>query len=172
MARAIRQDGWLVLPKPNWKPGAEADSLPTDAMVGGWLLDDEGRPGPFQPNPHYVPDDKSTPTDPMHELLRLAASGQGDNIGDQLLTTLRNTVVELACEGPDRLLVGPSPDGVACVAVVTAAVHKQRVGGADWVPVLGSKLSDIIPAGLDILINPGDPAQLRLLAGALRTGDS
>lgn len=172
IARAIQQDGWLVLPKPDWKPSAPTDSLPTDAMVGGWQLDEEGRPGPFQPNPHYVPADKATPTDPMHELLCLAASGQGDGIGDQLLSTLRNTVVEFACDGSDRLLVGPSPDGVACAAVVTAAVHKRRLGEARWVSVLGSKLPEIVPAGLDILINPGDPAQIRLLTGALRESDS
>ncbi|WP_327250250.1 type VII secretion system-associated protein [Streptomyces sp. NBC_01244] len=172
MARAIQQDGWLLLPKPNWEPSAPTDSLPTDAMVGGWQLDEEGRAGPFIPNPHYIPDDKSTPTDPMHELLCLVASGQGEGIGDQLLSTLRNTVVELACEGPDRLMVGPSPDGVPCVAVVTAAIHKRRLAGVHWVSVLGSMLPEIVPTGLDMLINPGDPAQIRLLTDALRESDS
>ncbi|MDT9687459.1 type VII secretion system-associated protein [Streptomyces sp. P9(2023)] len=168
MARAIRQDGWLVLPKPGWNPGVPSDTLPVDAMVGGWQLDDEGRPGPFQPNPHHVPDDRSSPTDPVHELLRLVGSGQEDGVAERLLSTLRNAVVEIACDGPDRLLVGPSPDGVPCVAVATAAIHKRRLREANWVPVLGSTLPDILPADVDILINPGDVAQFRLLTEALR----
>ncbi|MFD6533522.1 type VII secretion system-associated protein [Streptomyces sp. NPDC060184] len=172
MARAVRQDGWLLLPEPNWNPRTRTDPLPVEAMVGGWQLDEEGRPGPFQPNPHYVPDAPSTPTDPLHELLCLAASGRGDRIGDQLVSTLRNTVVDLAVEEPDRLVVGPSPDGVACVAIVTAEVHKRRLHGIRWVSVQGSELPGIVPADLDILINPGDPAQIRLLNAALRGDDA
>jgi hypothetical protein len=63
---------------------------------------------------------------------------------------------------------GCAPDGVSCVAAATAEIHERRLRGARWVPVPGSRLAGIAPEGLDILVSPGDAAQLRLLADALR----
>ncbi|NUT47857.1 MAG: hypothetical protein HOV94_11195 [Saccharothrix sp.] len=58
-----------------------------------------------------------------------------------------------------------SPDDVPCVA--TATVH--RLPGADqWVPVLGARLVEAVPDGLDVLVNPADAARTRLLTEALR----
>ncbi|MGW4814309.1 type VII secretion system-associated protein [Kitasatospora cineracea] len=168
MASAIRQGDWLVLPKPGWTKNSASDTPPAHAMVGGWALDEDGKPGPFEPNPEYVPDDRSTPTDPIHALLRLVAADHGGAIADRLLATLRNSVVEIACDEQAHPLVGPSPDGVQCVVVVTAAIHKRLLPGARWMRVVGDRLPEAVPVDTDIMLNPGDVAQIRLLTEALR----
>ncbi|WP_033257307.1 type VII secretion system-associated protein [Kitasatospora phosalacinea] len=167
MESAIRQGDWLVLPKPGWKRDSPSEVLPVHAMVGGWALDGDGIPGPFEPNPVYVPDDRSTPTDPVHALLRFIAAGHDGAIADRLLSTLRNSVVEIACDEQAHPLVGLSPDGVRCVAVVTAEIHKRLVPGARWIRVVGDRLPEAVPVDTDIMLNPGDDAQFRLLTQAI-----
>jgi TPR repeat protein len=169
MSRAIRQGNWLVLPESNWEPHTLSDRLPSETMVGGWRLDDTGASGPFQPNPHYMPTDRSMPSDPVHELLRLVAAGRTDGAADRLLPILRNTIVDIAFDGQDNLLLGPAPDGVTCVAIVTAAIHKRRMPDTiRWRTILGGNLPHIVPHDIDILINPGDSGQFRLVAAVLR----
>ncbi|GAA4420246.1 type VII secretion system-associated protein [Actinokineospora soli] len=163
---AVRQDDWLVLPAPGWTTGPP---VPTEAIVGGWALDTHGKPGPFQPNPHYVPDRKATPTDPLHALLLMIAFGRGSHLASRLLATLRDTVVEIACDDHNGILIGPAPDGTDCVAVVTAELHKRLLDDVHWIPVLGNDLPKAVPEGVDILLNPGDYAQFRLLTEALRS---
>lgn len=163
---AIQRDNWLVLVDPARHEATPEAELPPEVIVGGWMLDESGKPGPFQPNPHYEPADDSSPTDPTDAVLRRAA--RGDDVGGEIVPTLRDAVVEIGCDERDEPLVGPAPDGVLCVAVVTAAVHKRRVEADRWWPVLGSALADIVPADVDILLNPGGPAQFRLLTRVLR----
>ncbi|GLZ40622.1 type VII secretion system-associated protein [Actinokineospora sp. NBRC 105648] len=163
---AVRQDDWLVLPAPGWTTGAP---VPTEAIVGGWALDSHGKPGPFQPNPHYVPDRKVTPTDPLHDLLLMIASGRGSHLASRLLATLRDTVVEIARDDHNGVLIGRAPDGAECVAVVTAELHKRLLDDMHWLPVLGNDLPEAVPQGIDILLNPGNRAQFRLLTEALRS---
>lgn len=162
----IRQDNWLMLIDPGWQESAP-DAVPPEKMiVGGWMLDEDGDPGPFQPNPNYLPVDDSSPTDPTDAVLRRSA--RGDDVGDEIIPTLCDAVVEIGCDEYNEPLVGSAPDGVPCVAVVTAAVHKRRVEADRWWPVLGSALPGLVPPGADILLNPGSPAQFRLLTQALR----
>ncbi|WP_240653845.1 type VII secretion system-associated protein [Streptomyces sp. AcE210] len=134
--------------------------------VGGWPLDEDGRCGPFEPNPHYVPDSAAKPTDPTHALLRLLVKGQGSV--DRLLALLRHTVLEVACDEQGQPLLVSAPNGTPCLPVVTAALHTRRLPPARWERVLGRTLPEIAPAGVDILLNPGDRAQILLFAEGLR----
>lgn len=165
---AIRQDNWFVLLDPAWRPANPAAQAPPEAVVGGWMLDEDGKPGPFQPNPDYVPGDESTPTDPADAVLRLLAAGQ--DVGDQLVPTVRDAVLEIAVDEQDQPIVSAAPDGVPCVLVATAPVHRERVDVRDWWPVVGAKLPEIVPQGMDVLLNPGGPASFRLSTEALRAG--
>ncbi|MEU1664000.1 type VII secretion system-associated protein [Streptomyces sparsogenes] len=167
---AIRQGQWYLLPEQGLAlrgPSGNRD-LPTDLMVGGWPLDEDGRCGPFEPNPHYVPDSAAKPTDPTHALLRLFAKGKGRGSGDRFLALLRHTVLQVACDQQGKPLLVSAPDGTPCLPVVTAALHTRRLPPARWERVLGRTLPEIAPAGVDILLNPGDRAQFRLLSEGLR----
>jgi hypothetical protein len=165
-AGAVRQDNWFVLLDPGWQPGNPGQQAPPEAVVGGWMLDEDGKPGPFQPNPGYLPGDESTPTDPTDAVLRLLIAGQ--DVGDQLVPTVRDAVLEIAVDEKDEPMVSLAPDGRSSVLVATAPVHKQRLDVARWWPVVGTALPDVVPAGVDVLLNPGGPASFRLTMDALR----
>jgi hypothetical protein len=166
-AGAVRQDNWFVLLDPGWQPETEGQQAPPAAVVGGWMLDEAGKPGPFQPNPGYLPGDESTPTDPTDAVLRLLIAGQ--DVGDQVVPTVRDAVLEIAVDDQDQPMVSQAPDGKPSVLVATAPVHKQRLDVQRWWPVVGTNLPEIVPAGVDILLNPGSPASFRLSTDALRT---
>ncbi|MFI9413983.1 hypothetical protein [Nocardia gamkensis] len=84
------------------------------------------------------------PTDPIDAVLRRSADS--DNIGgDEIIAALRDAVVEIGCDNQNELVVGPAPDGVLCVAVVTAAVHKHHAEADRWWPVLGTTLPGSCP---------------------------
>ncbi len=167
VGRGLDGDGeWVVLPEPGWDPNSP---LPTVAMVGGWKLGESGKPGPFQPNPHYSPRDAAMPTDPLDAVLRLFAAG-GD-VGHQIVPAVLDAVLQIGCDDRGTPLVGHAPDGVLCVAVVTAEAHKRRVAADRWLSVSGDCLPEVTPPGVDILFNPGGSAQFRLRAGVLRRGE-
>lgn len=169
MPGAVRQGNWFVLLDPGWTAGTPDSVPPPEVIVGGWMLDADGAVGPFEPNPNYVPRNQSTPTDPLDALLRLAA--RGEDVGDQIVPTIRDTVVQIGCDENDDPVIVLSPDGVPCVQIVTAEVHRSRLTTDRSWPVVGSKLSEIVPEGTDILINPGGRAQFRLVGAALRGTD-
>ncbi|MEC3920258.1 type VII secretion system-associated protein [Nocardia sp. CDC160] len=154
---------WLILPEPEW----DAESpLPSGAMVGGWRLGENGRPGPFQPNPHYRPHDGATPTDPLDAVLRLFAAGE--DVGHRIVPMVLGAVLQIGCDERGAPRPCRAPDGAPCVAVVTAEVHKRRVNVDRWLSITGDCLPELTPPGADILFNPGGPAQFRLVAKALR----
>ncbi|MET8800703.1 type VII secretion system-associated protein [Nocardia sp. NPDC004568] len=162
------RERWLFLLDPIWQQSAAPDSEPPpEAIVGGWYFDSHGERGPFEPNPQYIPAEDSVPTDPVDAVVRLAIDG--DDIGAQIAPTLRDAMVEVACDERDQPVVGPAPDGTPCLAVVTAAVHKRRIVADRWHRVVGSALPDLTPVGVDLLLNPGSPTQFRLFTEALRT---
>lgn len=160
-------ENWAVLPDPYWEPQGEGDVPPPEAIVGGWLLDENGNPGPFQPNPDYVPRDEVSPTDPADAVMRLIVDGKATI--DELIPVVQDAMLELAVTPDGYPLVGPAPDDTQCVAVATAAVHRARAGGDDWAEVTFQELIDVLPADTDILLNPGSPAATLLLADALVT---
>lgn len=162
----VRQDNWFVLLDPGWEPDTPLGRVPVHVIVGGWMLDDEGKVGPFQPNPRYVPPDDTTPTDPIDAILRLVVNGE--NRGHEIIPTLRDTIVQIGCDQDDEPVIAQAPDDMPCVLVVTAEVHKLQLSIPHWWPVVGSRLADIVPDGADILVNPGSSHQFRLVAGTLR----
>ncbi|WP_246350517.1 type VII secretion system-associated protein [Nocardia barduliensis] len=165
----IQRDDWMLLVDPGWKPVNPWSEPPPEAVIGGWMMDENGGAGPFQPNPGYLPGNDDTPTDPTDALLRSVAEGKP--VGDELLALIRNSVVEIVCDEQDQPMVDTAPDGVPCVLVVTAEAQKVDVGSGRWWPVLGSKLPAVIPSGTDILLNPGGPAPFRLASEVLRNAD-
>jgi hypothetical protein len=140
-----------------------------EVIVGGWMIGESGEVGPFQPNPRYLPGNDETPSDPTDALLRLIA--EGEPVGDELVESIRNSVVEILCDEQDAPIVDNAPDGVPCVLVVTAEAQKVDLRSARWWPVLGSELPWIAPSGTDILLNPNGSAPFRLAAGILRNAD-
>jgi hypothetical protein len=159
-------EDWAVLIDPEWRPRFPDEQPPTEAMVGGWLLDEQGNPGRFQPNPNFVPATDASPTDPIDAVIRLVNRGE---VGvDALVPTVRDAMLEVAVSPEGHLLIGPAPDGAPCVGVATAAVHRERAGGEHWAQVTADQLLEVLPADTDILLNPGGPAAMRLFASALR----
>ncbi|MCU1640376.1 MAG: hypothetical protein JWN03_651 [Nocardia sp.] len=163
----VQQGDWFVLVDPSWQETTPEVMPPSGAILGGWKVGEEGKPGPFEPNPNYVPADDSLPTDPLDAVLRRVANGD-DITGDEVIAALRDAVVEIGCDNQNHPLIGPAPDGVPCVAVATAAIHKDRVEADRWWPVLGAGLPDIVPVDVDILLNPGSSAQFLLRTRSLR----
>ncbi|GAA3498905.1 hypothetical protein GCM10019016_060080 [Streptomyces prasinosporus] len=167
---AIRQGQWYVLPEQGFAPrGPSGDQdLPRELVVGGWPIDEDGRCGPFEPNPGYVPDSAAKPTDPVHALLRLFAEDKGRDSVGRFLALLRHTVLEVPCDEQGRPLLMSAPNGMPCLPVVTAALHARRLPPARWERVQGKTLPEITPAEVNILLNPHDSAQFLLLTEALR----
>lgn len=159
-------DNWVLLIEPGWQQAHPDEQPPPEAMVGGWLLDRDGNKGPFQPNPEFVPPNGTTPTDPTDAVLRRIAQGAAGM--DDLITSLRDGVVEIALTADDEPIVVVSPDDVRCVLVVTAPAHRRQLESERWAAVTGDALADVVPAGLDILLNPAGPAGFRLVTATLR----
>ncbi|MBF6296023.1 type VII secretion system-associated protein [Nocardia amamiensis] len=162
----LRRDDWVVLLGTEWESATPRSEPPLDIIVGGWMVDEEGKAGPFQPNPSYIPADEATPTDPVDTLLRRIAAGEP--VGNQLVALIRNSVVEIGCDEQDQPVVDTAPDGVPCVLVATAEVQKLDVIADRWWPVLGSDLPAVVPPGIDILLNANGAAPFRLAADILR----
>jgi hypothetical protein len=157
---------WAVLLDPGWQPASAGETPPIEALVGGWPLDKDGNPGRFQPNPEYIPADESSPTDPADAVMHLIVEGKADVVA--LVDTLRESIVEVAVDEEGYPLVGPAPDDVPCVAVITSEPHRERVGAEHWVKVTIEELLEGLPPGTDVLLNPAGPASTRLIAQVLR----
>jgi hypothetical protein len=156
---------WAMMLDPGWQPRHPDEEPPPEAMVGGWRLDEKGNAGPFEPNPGYLPSSADSPTDPADAVLRLVAEGR-ESV-DSVLPVIGDALLEVAAED-GWPLVGPAPDGAPCVAVVTAPAHRQRVDAAEWYQLTSAQLLEALPPDTDILLNPGAPGSMRLLASALR----
>ncbi|MGW5751314.1 type VII secretion system-associated protein [Nocardia rhamnosiphila] len=166
---AVRQGDWFVLFDPNWSGNPTDKTPPVEVMVGGWRLEEDGELGPFRPNPGYRPQTPNTPSDPIDALLRLIAAGE--DRGDRIIPTLKRTVVEIACDDQNQPRVALSPDDIPCVVVVTAEIHKHHLPVSRWLPVLGSRLSEIVPAGTDVWFNPSSDHRFRLDTDVIRAAD-
>ncbi|HEY4022036.1 MAG TPA: type VII secretion system-associated protein [Pseudonocardiaceae bacterium] len=162
----VRLDNWIVLLDPAWQSDDPDAKPPPRAIAGGWPLGEEGKAGPFQPNPDFAPVDGTIPTDPTDAVLRLVSKGEVS--AEHLVSQIRDAVLEIAVDEDDHLLVGPAPDGVPCVAVTTAPAHKARVTAPRWRPVTGDRLPEVVPDDVDVLLNPDGPAAFRLRTDALR----
>lgn len=172
MNQPEKQMRWLVLTAPGWKPEEATQQPPLEAIVGGWQIGDDGRSGPFEPNLSYLPADESMPSDPLDAILRQAAddatpSADRRRLIREFIATLRRSIVDIGCDAAGRPVIGTA-EGVPCVLIATAAVHRQGIDADRWRPVAGDNLAEAVPAGVDILLNPDSYAPCHLTVDALR----
>lgn len=162
------EDRWVLLVDPAWQEqGGDPLDPPLPAVVGGWFVAADGTTGRFEANPEYVPSSPDSPTDPVDATLRLLNEGEADTAA--LLATLPGAVFGVAVDEDENPVVAPSPDGEPSVLVTTAPAHRDRVRVAGWVEVSAGELAEVLPdEGVDVLINPGSAASMRLLASALK----
>jgi hypothetical protein len=168
-ALAEAGDQWVFVIDPAWKAAGEDDRPPMEAVLGGWFVEADGTTGRFHANPAYEPSSPSSPTDPVDATLQLVIRGEAQV--DQLLSTMRETVVGLALDEQNQAVVAAAPDDVPSVLVTTAPAHRRRVRAvAGWVELSAEELADLLPdEGVDVLLNPGAPSSMRLIAGVLKS---
>jgi len=167
---AVQRNWMLLLDGEDDRPGSEAPDAaaipPVEAIVGGWLVDDDGTIGPFEANPLYRPRGTGSPTSPVDAAAKLVASEQAD-VGLVTLA-MRDSLVDLALDETGEVTVAVAPDGVPCVVVASGALDRARVDAPQWRQVNLTDLLRLLPPGADVLVNPGGPRSMRLLADALR----
>jgi hypothetical protein len=146
----------------------ERETVPEHVVLGAWLVDETGTPSRFHPNPRYRPSSPDSPLDPVDAVLR-ALTG-GEDVADRLPVALRDTVLGIATAEDGTAVVRPAPDGIPSVQVATSHGHRARVGEvARWLDVTVGELAGALPPrGVDVLLNPGSPASMRILADAVR----
>ncbi|AGL14091.1 type VII secretion system-associated protein [Actinoplanes sp. N902-109] len=160
------EESFFLLMDPEWQPVDDADTPPFEAVVGLWPLAGDGTVGRFRSNPEYRPVNENSPSDPVDALLRLALRGDAEM--EQVQLILRDSLVDQAMNGDGRPLIGKSPDDVPCVILTTSMPHRLRVASPDW---RRAGLEDVVaalPAGVDVLLNPGGPASVRLTGEFVR----
>ncbi|GAA4531714.1 type VII secretion system-associated protein [Amycolatopsis samaneae] len=167
MTEAVEQGQMRVLVDPGWTATDEAPEPPIEAMVGAWSLLPDGEYGLFMPNPAYRPSTPDAPLDPVDALLGGIARGEAE--AEQLPALLRKVLFGIAVDEEGAAIVRPAPDGAPSALVTTSYGHRDRVPAADWLAVTLPQLAEALPAtGVDVLLNPGAPNSLRLLADAVR----
>jgi len=175
---------WVFMVDPEWRPdpsaepaeeptgGSEApdedeaaspqpDLPPITSVVGGWLVDTDGTSGAFQPNPVYEPLRPGSPTDPVDATLQLVLAKELE--ADELLSVMRTSRYTVAMDG-NTPMVTLAPDGVPSVVVTTAPLHQARIDAPRWQDMSSAELASLIRnAGVDLLLNPGAVASMRLI---------
>lgn len=156
----------LLLTDPAWTATTGEPDPPVEAVIGAWPVASDGSRGRFQPNPAYRPSDPDGPLDPIDALLTKLACREGDP--DQLPAALADVLLGLAVDDEGAALVSPAPDGVPALLVTTSYGHRPRVAAPGWVNVTLPELAEQLP-GIDVLLNPGAPTSMRVLAEVIRT---
>ncbi|MFD8497741.1 type VII secretion system-associated protein [Amycolatopsis sp. NPDC059657] len=184
-------DQWVFLIDPAWqaeqaeKPensdnAEQTDSEeaperpPLEAVVGGWFVEQDGETSKFHANPAYEPSKPDSPTDPVDATLQLVVRGEAEP--DQLLSTMVEGTFGVAVDDDNTPVVVLSPDEVPSVLVATAPAHSRRIsevealeGVAAWAEVTLGQLVGLLPEeGVDVLLNPGAPSSMRLIAAVLK----
>lgn len=161
------RDEWIFMIDPAWQPAEDDQEPPVEAVVGGWFVDENGVTGRFRPNPAYQPSLPDLPTDPVDAMLQLVARGEAQ--GDEVLSVLGDVIYGVALDERGALAVAPAPDEVLSVLVTTAPAHRARVDVPGWEEMTVGELAELLPdEGIDVLLNPGAPASMRLVAGAVK----
>lgn len=157
---------WLVLVSGGWTPPTEGAAPPVEQVVGAWPVTATGSVDRFEPNPLHRPTTEADPTSLVAAAVLVAASGRAD--GDLVLLAVRDSTVHLAVDHADRPVVDIAPDGERCVVVATSETDRLRLGPGEWLTVDLPALLDLIPPGVDVLVDPGSPTSMRLLTAALQ----
>jgi hypothetical protein len=159
--------GLLLLIDSAWAPTEDVPEPPLTAVIGTWPLTPDGARGRFQPNPVHRPSTTDSPLDPVDAALGLLARNEFD--ADQLPAVLSDVMLGIAVDERGIAIVARAPDGVPAVLVTTSYGHRDRVEAAGWRDVTLAQLAEALPArGVDVLLNPGAPASMRVLADAVR----
>ncbi|MDT5032344.1 MAG: hypothetical protein QOC94_2515 [Actinoplanes sp.] len=159
-------DNYFLLMDPAWKPTTDADVPPMSAIIGLWPLEDDGKVGQFRTNPEYEPQDEKSPSDPIDAVLRLLVAGAAEM--EQVQLMLRNSLFDLAMNGDGRPLIVTSPDDVSCAVLTTGEPHRLRVSAPDWRRTDLEGLVSLLADGIDVFVNPGGPAAVRLTGHFIR----
>ena len=159
-------EDFILLIDPEWQAEDDLDTPPFEAVVGLWPLEPDGSAGPFRSNPDYRPVTENSPSDPVDALLRLTL--RGDAEVEHLQVVLRDCLVDQAMNGDGRPLITRSADGVPCAVVATSTPHRSRIVSPDWRRVGLPALVADLPDGMDLLLNPGGPAAVRLTGDFVR----
>jgi hypothetical protein len=163
----MSESGLLLLIDREWQPTEEQPDPPVEVLLGAWLVDADGRADRFQPNPVYRPLSPESPLDPVDAVLRAVAE-TGEGAAD-LPSVLRTATLGIAVDAQGVALVRPAPDGVPSVLVATSFGHRRVADVPHWADITVRQLARALPAqGVDVLLNPGAPASMRLLADAVR----
>lgn len=158
---------FVLVVDPAWEPSSPDDEPPAEAVVGGWYFDQDGNNRRFQANPAYRPSRPGSPTDPVDAEMQLVVRGGTD--GSTLIEVMRDAVFGVAVDEKGLVIVAPAPDDVPSVLVTTAAVHRERVQAAGWVEAGFADIVGALPdSGVDVLLNPGAPASMRLEGAILK----
>lgn len=175
-------DQWVFLIDPAWQAeqaakaeGTGADERPPlEAVVGGWFVEQDGATSRFHANPAYEPAKPDSPTDPVDATLQLVVRGEAE--AGQLLSTMVEGTFGIAVGKDNTPVVVLSPDEVPSVLVATAPAHSRRISEAEaledvdaWAEVTLAQLVGLLPEeGIDVLLNPGAPSSMRLIAAVLK----
>jgi hypothetical protein len=182
-------DQWVFLIDPAWQAeqaakaegtGAEEpegetpERPPLEAVVGGWFVEQDGATSKFHANPAYEPAKPDSPTDPVDATLQLVVRGEAE--ADQLLSTMVEGTFGVAVDKDNTPVVVLSPDEVPSVLVATAPAHSRRISEVEaledvaaWAEVTLAQLVGLLPEeGVDVLLNPGAPSSMRLIAAVLK----
>jgi hypothetical protein len=159
-------ENWFLLMDPAWRPVAENDAPPIEAVVGLWPLEDGVAVGKFRPNPEYLPADENSPSDPLDAVLRLVLRGRAKT--DHIRLMLRDTLFDIAIDGTREPLITKSPDDISCVVVATGEPHRARVRAPGWRRIDLDELVELLADEIDVLFNPAGPASVRLTGDFMR----
>ncbi|MFE3173132.1 type VII secretion system-associated protein [Amycolatopsis sp. NPDC059090] len=153
-------ENWFLLMDPAWRPQAENEPPPIEAVVGLWPVEEGGKLGKFRSNPQYEPSDENSPSDPLDAVLRLVM--KGDATAEHIQLILRETLFDIAMNGDGRPLITQSPDDKLCTVIVTSEVHRLRINAPDWERVDLDELVELLEDDIDVFINPGGASAVRL----------
>jgi len=159
-------ENWFLLMDPAWRPVAENETPPIEAVVGLWPIEDGGSVGKFRANPEYVPADENSPSDPLDAVLRLVLQGRAKTEHIQLM--VRDTLFDIAMNGDGLPLITKSPDDILCVVVATGELHRARISSPDWRRIDLDQMVELLADEVDVLFNPGGPASVRLTGDFMR----
>ncbi|MEU5846082.1 type VII secretion system-associated protein [Saccharopolyspora shandongensis] len=158
---------WALVIDPAWRPESDEEEPPNEAILGSWQIGADGTVSTFQANPGYLPSREDSATDPVDAVLQLVV--RGDYSGEALLAAMRDALLLIALDDGGNAVVALSPDEVPSVLVATSPVHARRVDVPTWREITAKALADSLPGeGVDMLLNPGAPTSMRVLASSLK----